>query len=167
MQLRKWIHVTWFTDYGSAAPDNHIQKGGCKAWAGTWGPGGGAQRYSSIGFISVSCFQASRRTTPEYSFFPVFLLFSFPPFLCALSLHWKSTCRHRRGGVILYVKGGHSEQQESFSAIKAPWFIRQPACQTRGQRMTHWVIGGQDGEIAGQREGSQRGWVSNPDSAPV
>ena len=34
------------------------------------------------------------------------------------------------------------------------------------QQMTHWVIGGQDGEIVGQREGSQRGWGSNPDSAP-
>lgn len=29
------------------------------------------------------------------------------------------------------MKGGHAEQQKNVSAIKAPWFIRQPACQTR------------------------------------
>lgn len=47
--------------------------------------------------------------------------------------------------MIFYVKGGHGEQQKNVPAIKAPWFIRQPACQTReaaddslGDRRPRW-----------------------------
>ena len=150
---------------------------GCRSWqphterepwslSWTWGSAGGAQRWSSIGFISVPCSQASRETIPEHPFCPVFLLVSFPSFLCALFPHWKSTCRHRRGGEIFYVKVDMLSSKKMSQPLKPRGSSgSQPARRGR-QRMTHWVIGGQDGETVGQREGSQGGWGSNPDSAP-
>lgn len=40
----------------------------------------------------------------------------------------------------------HGEQEEKFSAIKIPWFIRQPTYQTREAAGVIGVTGGQDGE---------------------
>lgn len=54
------------------------------------------------------------------------------------------------------MKGGHAEQQKNVSAIKAPWFIRQPACQTReaaddslGNRRPRWGDSWAEGGVTG------------------
>ena len=166
MQLRKWIHVTWFTDYRAAAPDNHIQKGSREAWAGR-----GAQREGHRGGPPLVSFQSPAPKRPEKQFQNILsVLFSFLfPFL-----HF----------CVLFSPTGNPHVDTGEEARSSMWKVdmlsskkmsqplkprgssgSQPARRGR-QRMTHWVIGGQDGETVGQREGSQGGWGSNPDSAP-
>ena len=164
MQLRKWIHVTWFTDYRAAAPDNHIPKGSHEAWAGR-----GAQGEGHRGGLPLVSFQSPAPKLPEKQFQNVLsVLFSFLfPFLhfCVLfpptgnphvdtggearSSLWKvDTLSSRKMSQPLKSRGSSGSQ---------------PARRGR-QRMTHW--GRPRWGDSWAEGGVTGGGGSNPDSAP-